>query len=671
MNWSAVLILLLVNSVTYVHTTVHVGANMPSIVYYSRSQQYVDLVKQSHKWGTPMNPGDGNATMDPVTGWPTGDFGMLVAAAGMDLGGAYSLYAKGDAQISVFENATGYITDQMFDPTTNTLTATVNILENVTIFSLVFQNTTGPGLQNISLLQPSYNLTSKSEITDLLATHLSRFSIIRFMDWTSTNNNFDVYWNGTTPLDWPQYHTDKHIPWETVPLVANQITKPVDIWINIPVNVSDDFILHIAQIMYKNINANSNIYLEYSNEVWNWGFIQTVVNYIAANDSVIHHGDPYHFNYDNCSNVWCWATRRTAYRIKYIADLFKTVFGEDNVGQWKRVRPILAGWTINPSVIQSGLDYLNATFGPPNTLIHGVAIAPYFDLGPYNKWPNLTIDQVIEGMNVSIQDYLPEKGWGQKAPVGAHAAFAAWYKLPMYGYEGGPSTYTSCANCSVDAIRNASRDPRITDICTTYLNSWYEYGFQELNWYGGGAGVVTQWGSWSLLEDMRQETLMDTTHMFNATSPVAQLPRPSPKLKAIDQVRQNSIQLKFGIPVPSSNVNATNYTSHRDPYPFPYVGHIENVNSTFYYPLLIHQSPIQLKITVYVGGTSQLLEGSLNNGQFVQIQTPQTANETTFAPAPAMLFQVDEPNLPTVVTFRLKMLEKGYYIRSFDVISSS
>jgi hypothetical protein len=365
--------------------------------------------------------------------------------------------------------------------------------------------------------------------------------------------------------------------------------------------------------------------------------------------------------------VWCWATRRTAYRLKHIADLFKTVFGEENVGQWKRVRPILAGWTISPSVIQSGLDYLDANFGPPSTLIHGVAIAPYFDMGPYNKWSNLTIDQVIEGFNISIQQYLPEQGWGQKAPVGSHAVLAAWYKLPMYGYEGGPSTYTACANCSVDAIRNATRDPRMTDICVQYLNSWYGYGFQELNWYGGGAGVVTQWGSWALLEDMRQETLIDTTHMFNSTSPVAQLPRPAPKLKAVDQVRQSSVQLNFGIRVPSSNVNATNFMNHQDPYPYPYIGRVEKVNSTFYYPLIIRESPIKLNITVYTGGVSQILEGSLNNDQFTQIQTPQTANETTFAAAPVMQFNINQTILPSLVTFRLKIIQTGYYIRSFDV----
>jgi hypothetical protein len=41
-----------------------------------------------------------------------------------------------------------------------------------------------------------------------------------------------------------------------------------------------------------------------------------------------------------------------------------------------------------------------------------------------------------------------------------------------------------------------------------------------------------------ILASSAVETWIDTTKMFNLTSPVAQLPRPSRKLKAIDIIRQ-------------------------------------------------------------------------------------------------------------------------------------
>ncbi|CAF3514014.1 unnamed protein product, partial [Rotaria sp. Silwood2] len=175
---------------------------------------------------------------------------------------------------------------------------------------------------------------------------------------------------------------------------------------------------------------------------------------------------------------------------------------------------------------------------------------------------------------------------------------------------------------------------------------------------------------WGLLEDMRQEILIDTTTMFNSSSPVAQLPRPSPKLNAIDQVRQSSIKLTFGIPIPSYNVNATNFMNHRVPYSDPYLRNL-GPNSTFYYPLQLLQSPMQINITVYVAGSSGILEASINNANFIQVQTPSTGSTTIFFPAPPFQFNINPTIIPSIVTLRLRNIRNGYSILSFDVVSTT
>jgi hypothetical protein len=109
-------------------------------------------------------------------------------------------------------------------------------------------------------------------------------------------------------------------------------------------------------------------------QVWNWQFSQATWNLIAANNSVHNDGDPYHLDCesrgrvgvgrascrhrrvrppwrpgthrcadDNCGNQWYWGYRRVALQAKLIADAFVAVFGADNVGRGKRVRPVLAG----------------------------------------------------------------------------------------------------------------------------------------------------------------------------------------------------------------------------------------------------------------------------------------------------------------------------------------
>ncbi|CAF4654787.1 unnamed protein product [Rotaria sp. Silwood1] len=367
---------------------------------------------------------------------------------------------------------------------------------------LSFTSTSGPDLQNISVLQPGYDLASKSNITNLMVTHLSRFSIIHFMDWTTTNTNLE----------------------ETIPFIANQLNSNVDIWINIPYGATDEYVLNVAQLMLNQLNPTINIYVEFSNELWNLIFAQATANLKATNDSVLNQGDPLRLAYDNSANYWYWAFRRIASQIKRIFDLFKIVFGQENVGPWKRIRSILAGQCVNPTIIIQGLDYLNKVYGSPSTFLHGIAIAPYFDLSQYKTWSNLTTDQVIEGFNSSIQTFLPERGWSQQAPVGVHVVYAAWYGLAVHGYEGGPDTAAGCGGCSLSAKINATRDNRMTDLCVSFLNGWYRSGFQPLNWWVTGAAQITTYTSWNLLEDMRQETLIDTTTMFNSSSPVAQLP---------------------------------------------------------------------------------------------------------------------------------------------------
>jgi hypothetical protein len=655
-------------SIINISTSVPIGGNIYSLRDRIRSLPYVNLIRQARGWSHPDIPWDVNATYDPVTGWPTNDFAVILASSAVDLGGTYLLHAIGNADVSLVGGSSESIVNKTYDATTNKLTAFVIVSQGANNLTLSFKNTTGPGLQNISVLQPGYDLSAESNITNLTLAHLSRFCSIRFMDWTDANLNFEINWNDTTPVNWPIYTPPKHNPWKMITYLMNQFNTSTDVWINVPHHFSDDYIINLAQFMLNELNSKSNIYVEYSNEVWNFQFPQAQVNLDAAIDSVYNHGDPFHFKYDNCTDIYIWANRRIAYQTKHISDLFKTVFGEENVGQWKRVRPILAGQAITPNFAIEFLDYLNNVYGPPRNFIHGIAIAPYFNLGPYKTWSNLTSDQVLDGMNISIQRYLPEQGWSQQGPIGIHAIYAAWYQLPVHSYEGGPDNVDGCGNCSLEAKINATRHARMTDICVTFLNGWYRFGFQPFNWYSAGATVKTPlYGDWGLLEDMRQETLIDTTKMFNSTSPVAQLPRPSRKLKAIDIIRQSSIELTFGIPLPSYNFNATNFMNHSVPFPFPDLRNLES-NSTFYYPLQIFQSPIQLNLTVYVAGKASLLEASINNEQFIQVKTPQTANTTVYEPTPTIQFHINQTIVPSIVALRLRNIQNGYSIRSFDVV---
>ena len=178
--------------------------------------------------------------------------------------------------------------------------------------------------------------------------------------------------------------------------------------------------------------------------MWNWQFEQATYNLHAANASVLVDGDPFRLNYDGVNNSGYWAWRRVAYMAKHVADIFGTgerpvlqpdvpgarngtsdgcsslvqlclcvtdplrpppaVFGRVNVGSGQRVRPLLSGQVVQPIIVGEGLRYLENVFGPPNSILHGIAGAPYFNIaGGYNQWANLTVDEVFAGFNISSE----------------------------------------------------------------------------------------------------------------------------------------------------------------------------------------------------------------------------------------------------------------------------
>ncbi len=108
-------------------TSVSIGANLDGLRDWSRSLPWVNLIRQARVWGSPSSPWDGNATFDPITGWPKNDFGTVLCSNSVDMGGKYLLYAKGNADISSVVDRAVYITNKTYDASTNTLTAIVNI----------------------------------------------------------------------------------------------------------------------------------------------------------------------------------------------------------------------------------------------------------------------------------------------------------------------------------------------------------------------------------------------------------------------------------------------------------------------------------------------------------------------------------------------------------------
>jgi hypothetical protein len=89
---------------------------------------------------------------------------------------------------------------------------------------------------------------------------------------------------------------------------------------------------------------------------------------------------------------------------------------------------------------------------------------------------------------------------------------------------------------------------------------------------------------------------------------------------------------------------------------------IQDLLKIFFFPAELRST------TLYVAGNAGLQEAAINNGQFTQVETPQTLNTTTFQPTPIIQFNINQAKLPYLVTLRLKTIATGYSIRSFDLL---
>ena len=188
---------------------------------------------------------------------------------------------------------------------------------------------------------------------------LNGIQVLRLMDWFVTNNNPLNSWSDRPTITAATYST-KGVPYEIAIALANLSGK--EIWVNVPAMVDESYILQMATLFKQLLNPNSVFYIEYSNELWNFEFLQSGYNVEQAIQMM--KSNMTFLNFDNVNNEFQWAFRRTAYMAMRISDIFAQVFGESKRNVQFRV--VLAGQGANSFIITTGLDMISKVFGPPS-----------------------------------------------------------------------------------------------------------------------------------------------------------------------------------------------------------------------------------------------------------------------------------------------------------------
>ncbi|MGB5865185.1 MAG: hypothetical protein WBG95_12905 [Sulfitobacter sp.] len=101
---------------------------------------------------------------------------------------------------------------------------------------------------------------------------MAHFDTLRFMDWMETNDSTQSLWENrpkASNASWAQ----KGVPLEIMLALANRHGK--NVWFNMPHLADDAYVRAFAKTVHESIDPALTVYVEYSNEVWNFQFEQT------------------------------------------------------------------------------------------------------------------------------------------------------------------------------------------------------------------------------------------------------------------------------------------------------------------------------------------------------------------------------------------------------------
>ncbi|MBK9256646.1 MAG: PKD domain-containing protein [Saprospiraceae bacterium] len=361
-------------------------------------------------------------------------------------------------------------------------------LNNGNIWIHILFSDSNNHIRNFRLVRPQHEFSDliNDPFYEPFIDKISPFNLLRFMDWGETNNSPLVSWSDRNHTANFTYSGHGGVPYEIMIQLANFTEQ--DIWICVPHQADDDFVMQMATLFKNNLNSKSKIYLEYSNEVWNWIFQQA------------------HYN-DNNRPMNLSYGRAMAEKARRIFRIWHEVFAGQEC-RVKRVLGIQAGFNGLNEQILSQIPQDEWDFGSPthyfgldhspqaNPELTGSSTVQDVMLNAQNSWNSFksTVKRDYNNIHVFGKEVITYEG-GQHF-VGNAFGGTYPYQNAMYAAQYSPEMYNMYRNM-LDTIRSWD-----CKLATNFSLA----GVQE-----------SIFGSWGVLNDI------DQTPPFQNTSPKYQI----------------------------------------------------------------------------------------------------------------------------------------------------
>jgi hypothetical protein len=342
---------------------------------------------------------------------------------------------------------------------------------------------------------------------------LQRFRILRAVQWLNVDEEAGgrlTNWSSRPRETDAGWGSKRGVPLEAVLQLCNAVGA--DCWLNAPHQASDDYLTEMALLAHSMLGAGQDVYVEFSNEVWNPSYEQYHYAVRQGRATWPNAGmtpDEYNRN---------WLGMRTA----RMCDIWKAVWAADAA----RVICLLAAHSASvDSATQSLICPL--WVGPGNGPcfkhnINAVAIAAYFGFSVPQAWtlqPDGGLGNLFASMTTQNDPSIPAGGWlgAVSRSVAAFRAALAAYKLPLIGYEGGQSfvgfPHYEDGSAIVKLYIAANRDRRMSAVYTAALKEWRANGGQMWVLFGDIC-APSKYGEWGALE-----SFLDTVEPLSKAPP--------------------------------------------------------------------------------------------------------------------------------------------------------
>ncbi len=404
--------------------------------------------------------------------------------------GNYMLEWQGEGELNLRVNNEEWLFSSADDDSLQSLTITPDDI--TTIFLEITATDPADPLRDIRLWLPGTRNNDSIFYAPFIE-RLRPFSLLRFTDWGVTNvevGTEDIArpatWENRPHESWYTWASlgadgFRGVPYDVMIELVNELD--VDMWVNVPHRADDTYIQNLAQLLRDTLEPERRVYVEYTNEHWNWIFEQAL--YVNEQAERIR-SDESHAEYYGSH----YYGRRTGETLQ----IFERVFDS----QHERVIGVLAGQAGWRAPLEVALEEVLRE----DTLssVDVIAIAPYFGNGDSEQMhpvdaaildalPDLDESELAQLFDLIEADvralFDPSHEIGQE--VLANKALADRHQLPIVTYEGGQH-YTTWGlpefgldEATVEAVGEAyaaiNRHPAMYDIYTLYLDLWREsYG---------------------------------------------------------------------------------------------------------------------------------------------------------------------------------------------------